>query len=604
MDGHLIVVYLYIMLRIDMRGNVLTVSLCLIGVCALFSCTERHTRVADFQEVSRYMDTSPDSALLLLEAIEEPDRLSQEQYAMYCLLTTEAKDKTYKPHLSDSLISVATRYFDVHNDDVAKAKSWYYAGRVNQELLQAEKAIECYLKAIPYAELTSQYRLLALIYSHTSNLYRQQKMFDNALASARKSYDNCLLTKDTVSIAFSLKEIGGVYLFMNQRDQTLDYYYQALALAKEYRNADLQMSILNDLGLAYEQAGNFAEALRVTYEAMALTVDDEDRYTHYLSLGNLYLQMHQADSAKYYLEAADRSSNAYIKGGASYYLYLLSKDEQVYQDALRYYEYYQEKKRQTEQTEQKEEILKLTHQYEQRELKKEMELRTVRERFFYSCCILFLLIVLTVGYFLYMKYRWSRERLLRLKEKQIQYEKELRLMSEEQIRHNREQIEVNRQKLVNKEEVLQSVQRNLLNYNTKLLKAENDLIALRREEYAFRNKLFEQTGISERIRIAGTDSRKVDSVYKPFTSRSFPELIRTLNEIYNGFANRLQQTYPQLKERDLEICYLLKGGAKTGNIADVIAMTPNAVTKKKRQILDKMEIIDGNASLEDFLTAF
>ncbi len=587
-----------------MRGNKLTGILWFVLACGFFACSEKHAHEVDWQAITRYMEVAPDSALQLLEAEDSPERMEPGQYAMYCLLLTEAKDKAYKPHRSDSLIAVAAHYFDSRNDDVIKAKVWYYEGRVNQELLQAEKAVECYLKAITYAERTSQPRLLALIYSHTSNLYRQQQMFDNALNAAVKSYDNSLLTNDTVRIAFALKEIGGVYLFMDQLDQALDFYARALTLVQKIRNADLQVSILNDMGLVYEQAGNIPEALRVMYDAMALTVDDDDRYTHYLSLGCLYLKTEQADSARFYLEAAHRSLNAYIKGGASYYLYRLSKDEHSFQDALQYYEYYQEKKIKTEQSEQKEEILKLTHQYEQRELKKEMELRTVRERFFYSSCILFLLIVLGVGYFLYMKYRWSRERLIRLKEKQIQYEKELRLVSEEQIRHNREQIELNRQKLVSKEEVLQSVQRELLNYNTLLLKAENDLISLRREENAFKNTLFEQTGMSERIRIAGTDSRKIDSTCKPFTSRNFPELIRTLNEIYNGFANRLQQRYPQLKQRDLEICYLLKGGAKTGNIAEIIAMTPNAVTKKKRQILDKMEIIDGNASLENFLEAF
>ncbi len=589
-----------------MRRGIGTIRIiCLAGLLfVFFSCSKRQLHEVDLQAISGYMDTQPDSALLLLRAIHEPERLGQSQYALFCLLMTEACDKTYTPHTSDSLITVAVRYFDHTNDEVGKAKAWYYLGRVYQEMLQAEKAIDSYLKAIPYAEQTTQYRLLALIYSHTSNLYRQQRMFENALASAQKSYDNCVLMQDTVNVAFALRELGSVCLYMNQPDQTFDYFKRALDLAEKIRNKPLQVAVLNDLSLAYEQAGQITEALRMMHNAVELTENEEEQFTNYLSMGSLYLQSNQMDSAKYFLEAANRSENTYTKGGASYYLYLLSKEQALYADALGYYEYFQEKKMQTEQNEQKEEILKLTHQYEQRELKKEMELRTVRERFFYSSCILFLLIVLAIGYFLYMKYRWSRERLLRLKEKQIQYEKELRLMSEEQIRYNRDQIEMNRMKLIDKEKVLQSVQREMLNYNTKLLKAENDLITLRREEHSFRNKLFDQTGLGERIRLAGIDSRKVDSVFKPFTLRAIPELIRSLNEVYNNFAKRLHQAYPQLKERDLEICYLLKGGAKTGNIAEIIAMTPNAVTKKKRQILDKMEIIDQDASLEDFLEAF
>lgn len=56
--------------------------------------------------------------------------------------------------------------------------------------------------------------------------------------------------------------------------------------------------------------------------------------------------------------------------------------------------------------------------------------------------------------------------------------------------------------------------------------------------------------------------------------------------------------------RDVEICCLVKAKAKTGNIAVIIAMTPNAVTKKKRQILEKMEIVDENVTLDSFLSTF
>ena len=44
---------------------------------------------------------------------------------MYYLLLTEAEDKTYKKHESDSLIAIATEYFDKTDDVKRKAKAWY-----------------------------------------------------------------------------------------------------------------------------------------------------------------------------------------------------------------------------------------------------------------------------------------------------------------------------------------------------------------------------------------------------------------------------------------------------------------------------------------------
>lgn len=569
----------------------------------LYSCQKETQYVSELQMASQYVEQSPDSALLYLNLIENPRGLNQEQYASYCLLLTEAMDKTYAVHTSDSLISFAANYFEKKKNINKKAKAWYYMGRVNQDLLQAEKAVDYYLKAIPYAERTNEYRLLALIYNQISNLYRQQKLFEKALFAAQKSYSYCVLTKDSTDISYSLRDIARTYSFINP-DSALAYCQKALSYAEQINDVGIQASILNDMGVTYEQMGNYEEALNSMHQAVTIADNDDERNLNHMLLGSLYLKMDKIDLAKEYLEKAYESHNEYIKAGANYYLYSINKNLHNYENALYYYEQYQTKKEAVEQNERKDEVLKLTHEYEQKELKKEMELRTVRERFFYSSCILFLLIVLTIGYFLYTRYRFSRERLLRLRDKQIQYEKELRLLSEEQIKENRLQIESNREKLISKEEALQSIQRDLLNYNTKLLKAENELIVLRREEHSFRNKLFEQSNLPEQIKAAGVNTRKKDCPYKPFTIKNFPELIASLNEVYNHFVDRLQKKYPQLKERDLEICYLLKAGAKTGNIAEIIAMTPNAVTKKKRLILNKMEIIDQEVSLEEFLETF
>lgn len=178
----------------------------------------------------------------------------------------------------------------------------------------------------------------------------------------------------------------------------------------------------------------------------------------------------------------------------------------------------------------------------------------------------------------------------------------MRLQSIEQLRQNEEQIKMNKQKLLDKELDLQTVQKDLIVYNTKLLKAENDLIVLKRQERDLRDRLFHQTRLSDRIKCAGVDVRKKDINLNPFSMKEYPFLVEKLDELYDDFSQRLKKRYPILKERDMEICCLIKAGARTGNIASLIPMTPNAVTKKKKQILDKMELKD--IALDDFLATF
>lgn len=58
------------------------------------------------------MVSRPDSSLILLESIPSPEKLSEEDYATGCLLMTQARDKNYVEHTSDSVIGVAVRYFE------------------------------------------------------------------------------------------------------------------------------------------------------------------------------------------------------------------------------------------------------------------------------------------------------------------------------------------------------------------------------------------------------------------------------------------------------------------------------------------------------------
>ena len=57
------------------------------------------------------MGSRPDSSLILLESIPSPEKLSEEDYATWCLLMTQARDKNVE-HMTNSVIGVAVRYFE------------------------------------------------------------------------------------------------------------------------------------------------------------------------------------------------------------------------------------------------------------------------------------------------------------------------------------------------------------------------------------------------------------------------------------------------------------------------------------------------------------
>ena len=90
------------------------------------SCDGMGHQTIDFRKVENLMPQHPDSALMLLEQIENKENLSRKDKAHYYLLLTEAQDKTFVKHETDSLITIATDYYEETDDLERKAKAWFY----------------------------------------------------------------------------------------------------------------------------------------------------------------------------------------------------------------------------------------------------------------------------------------------------------------------------------------------------------------------------------------------------------------------------------------------------------------------------------------------
>ena len=103
------------------------------------------------EEAEVLLTEDPDSAYRLLQTIERPERHPEAEYAIWCLLTTQATDKSFREHTSDSLIQVAVRYFSKQPDPDRLATALYTQGRVEKELGRNEEAAQSFVKALDVA---------------------------------------------------------------------------------------------------------------------------------------------------------------------------------------------------------------------------------------------------------------------------------------------------------------------------------------------------------------------------------------------------------------------------------------------------------------------
>lgn len=571
----------------------------------LMCCQPRVTRLNELNLSEGLMEECPDSVLKILEGIKDPGKLNEEESAVYCLLLTQARDKNYFPHTSDSIINIAVKYFIKQKNPYRKAQVFFYSGRVNHELNQPEKAAENYLKAVPYAQEAKEYKMLTLIYNYLGNLYREQEWDEKALEANRKAVEYCELAKDTMNLPYVIRNMGRTFMYTLYTDSAEIYYKQALEYTVKYKNELAQLSILNDLAIAYRQRKEYQNGIETMRDLFSLNKKKINNASYSLTLGSLYLLVNELDSAGVYFRLAKDGNDIFTRVAACQYLYEKALKEKDYKSAVNYNEEYTLKHDSLSAMQQQDEIQQLTYKYEKNELKRTLELKAAHVKSTYMGIIILLLIVLSLGCVIYLRYRWSKERMLRLQERMLEREKDLRVRTESEYQKVLAKLEsYHYEEYVKNKSDLVTIQADLIHTRDCLVEKESELIALKKKETALQNCLFEKTGFTERIKAAGVDVSKREIEVKPFVLKDMPLLIETLNEVYSDFIMRLKEDYPNLNDTEVAICSLLKAGAKTKNIAWIISMTPNAVSRKKNQIMKKIGIIDEVASLERFLEAF
>ena len=131
----------------------------------------------DFRKIENLMPQHPDSALMLLEQIENKENLSRKDKAHYYLLLTETQDKTFVKHETDSLITIATDYYEETDDLERKEETGYHKRLKNNDLGHPLKAQEYYLKALRDEEKIEDHALLGRIHNHIGMLYAYQKVY-------------------------------------------------------------------------------------------------------------------------------------------------------------------------------------------------------------------------------------------------------------------------------------------------------------------------------------------------------------------------------------------------------------------------------------------
>ena len=576
------------------------------------SCDGMGHQTIDFRKIENLMPQHPDSALMLLEQIENKENLSRKDKAHYSLLLTEAEDKTYVTHTTDSLISIAADYYEKTDDLGRKAKAWYYKGRINQDLGHPLKAQEYYLKALRDEEKIEDHALLGRIHNHIGMLYAYQKVYEKALPFQKKAVENFHLINDSTGQVFALRDLGRTFLMLGLQDSSIICNQKAIALMRKR----IIPSVYTELAGLYIDRQRMEEAHGLLRTSLQNVAKPQAKYPVYLVLGELYKKSGQIDSARFYLQACINSAPLpETRAGGLFHLKEIALEKGQWEQAALLSKQYELLKDSIEQGKNAESIRNVQTFYSYNEIEQDLweaRLYASKQKSFYSLLITACLFLLTVALLRFIHYRRERKNLLqRLKanEEQIQRneqtlknisdvkdslqneiqiykttERQLSKEKDEQLKRTNEEI---RQKIMQLEKL--SHTKDELEKNLLTLRSENSNLKKREQAREEERKKIEE---SERLQ----NERLYDKFRSPAgwepTDTDWHKLFISVDKLYPKMVTTLQKS-TSLNESERKICYLSKIGVKPGAIE--ILLGKGNVSVYRKRLYEKLTKKEGAA---------
>ena len=483
------------------------------------------------------------------------------------------KDENYVKALD--YFKYALKYADTCGDPDAKAEAFEKIADIYYSVNEYEKALPSYLDAIQQYYLAGKSEETIEILDDISNIYLDLKMYSNALKSlqiSRKYYCNNPKKYQTQLISNSLN-IGVVYGQQEILDSSLYFFKHALSDAKDEDTTIAYGGILNNIGAIYSKMEKNDTALKYYNEAYLLFQRIKYKKGIGISLGNIaYLD--QKD--KKYSEAIEKFLKAIkllVEAKASYHLMNVYqnisdsyKNIGKYNEALVFNEKYltlqdsiasSERINNLMETETKYKIAQKDNELkilEQQKLliQQDNKIKETRQYFLIGGLVLFLFL----GFLVYRNLRFSIKN-IRLKEVLLSKEKQ-QLATELELKNK--DLENYALRIVEKNEFLENLKKEIASLHG----ADEDIKRLLNISNSIRNTL---TLDNETL-----------------------ELENKINQVYNGYMNKLDVKFPSLSKTDKRLSALMVLDLSSKDIASIMNITPESVKKGRYRLRKKLNL--------------
>jgi len=562
MTNHKFIVPLLLLIQIIMKQLPLFLLIIL-----LLSCNGNRQANEIIDRAESIVSANPDSALILLQSIHEPEALTDSVLARYWLVNGQAHYNCDRSTAEDSLLKNALDYYKEHSDIIRTTQAyklfaqhlWWKGDRTG--------ATNTLLEGIEVAraaqDTTCSVQLL--------NSIAIQSIGDENFADAVKYLKELLAMDGNSPDAITNYSMLGIsYYYLQQKDSALFYSQKACREAEDARfNRNTWAFLAQNYANILSDFGEHHRAIDVQHEILRhyLTTKDPLVSLAYNSLGRYYLNLHQMDSVRHYTQLAKETYSPHIAGDFSlsnYYLVqstlmqyistnqFIIKDVALFSDRM--FENYHNREKVIAEKNETKRVLEQRNLY----------LSSARQRDRMLLVIVLLAVALTAVLVIF--YIQRRKKLLEEKEEELDTLKHLWADVE---KANSENDQFFKKILLQQMGIIRMIATNPTPHNQEFL--------------------------TQMTRIAQKDIPTDELLV-------WEDLYKVINSIYGNFYTHILTRFGNvLNERELQLCCLLKANFSTKEISVVTQQSVRTVYQRKTTIRQKLNM-DEKEDIADFLS--
>lgn len=236
---------------------------------ATIACNSGHDSELTLAE--QHIGDNPEQSLSILNSIN-PDSLDGDQEKARCaLLLTEAEYWNGTDETDDSLISVATEYYNGKESDPKRMKAFYYKGVVKRFARDYGDALMAFMQAEKTASRLNDHNMLGLIYRGFGDCFDNMNNPTTAIAYYNKSYKEfCADGPGNVYITDAIFDIARIHYNKVNYDSCLIVLQEALKIAEQKNDTSMICDAERLKSSAYADSRKYHEAIECIGRIMEL----------------------------------------------------------------------------------------------------------------------------------------------------------------------------------------------------------------------------------------------------------------------------------------------------------------------------------------------